>query len=232
MLSRSTVLFLAFACVLGLCSLPGCEETASLPDPDPPPYIEPETVIMALARAYNTQDTDLLATLLASEPGAAFRFVPCGPSSGETSSGLGEDRGSAATTPFPWTPPLPPSPLPQEWTRTVNFLPLESWGERPDLYSADGGLDGNLDPRRWRAGDARHVTYTSYDLNDIDYMVEGEANFVIIRDLTKQPSDPGGLLLYMWEELCTEPSALHYAGMAPLFRPCPTPHRVTDLERP
>ena len=196
MLSRPTALFAALAVALSLCLLLGCEDPATPPEPAPLPLVSPEDVIQALVRAYNSKDTVLLATLLASEPGVECRFLPCGVSDPKEGSVL--------------DPKLPPPLLPPDLTPQailVNVLPLESFGPRPDLYSADGGLDGKLDPGRWRAMDASYSTDLLIQLMwDTDYRLEGETNFVLIQDLTKQAGDPRDFLLYLWEERCLGPT--------------------------
>jgi hypothetical protein len=198
MLSRPTALFAALACALSLCLLPGCEDTSSPWEPAPPLVIDsPEAVITTLARAYSKKDTGLIATLLASEPGVECRFLPCGVSDPHEGSII--------------DPRLPPPPIPPtEWTPqtiVVSVVQLEAFGERPDLYSVDGGLDGKLDPRRWHAVDARYSGTVLLRLADLDYKIEGEANFVVIQDLTKHPGDSGTFFLYLWEEICA--AAMH-----------------------
>ncbi len=200
MLSRPSGLFAALAVVLSLGYLPGCEDTASPPEPALPLVItSPEAVIAALARAHNEKNTELLGRLLGSEPGAVCRFLPCGVTD-PTEGSILDPR-----TPLPWTPPLPPPPIPTELIPraiVVSVLQVETFGERPDLYSADGGLDGKLDPRRWRAVDASYEYFVLLDMMGTDYKLEGGANFVVIQDLAKQAGDPGTFLLYLWEERC------------------------------
>ena len=129
----------------------------------------PSDVVAALARAYQTRDVDLLASLLCSDPATntefAFLFEPAH-TNGETQWGWDEEtrlhrRMFHPELPAAGEPPLPPA----LWLDgiEITFTPLESFQERRDLYSENGGVDGKLDPQRWRAVDARHATYMLFD---------------------------------------------------------------------
>jgi len=50
--------------------------------------------------------------------------------------------------------------------------------------------------------DARYSTYVFFDMTGTDYLVEGEANFVLLEDLAKPAGDAGKFLLLSWEEIC------------------------------
>ena len=62
-----------------------------------------------------------------------------------------------------------------------------------------------------------------FDLaGDVDYKVEGEANFVVLEDKTKQVGESGKFLIYIWEDLgASVPAAVGVAtwsGVKELYR--------------
>jgi len=175
-----------------------CEDP--IPPPKPPGIPPtPDDVVNGIARAYLTRDAELFASLLAPD----FMFVPCKPTSlGETQWGYDEEVRLHQRM---FHPETADPPLPNElWLEalTITLTRQENFAERFDFYSADGGVDGKLDPLRWRVTDARYSTYVFFDLSDTDYLVEGEANFVLLEDLAKPVGDAGKFRLLVWEEIC------------------------------
>ena len=175
----------------------------------------PEALIQALARSYLTRDSALFASLLANEKvgnrKAEYLFFLSDPTTSETSWGYDEEVRIQKRMFHPESPdpgdPIVPADL---WMQSlqITLTPLESFGERGDLYSENHGLDGKLDPDIWKASDARYSTYVLFDLTGTDYKVEGEANFVVIEDLTKPVGESGKFLIYIWEDLgSTAPSS-------------------------
>ncbi len=167
----------------------------------------PEALIQALARSYLTRDSALFASLLANDPSrnAEYLFLLSEPTpQQETQWGYQEEVRIQIRMFHPESPdpgdPIVPADL---WMQSlqITLTPLEPFGERGDLYSENHGLDGKLDPELWKASDARYSTYVLFDLTGTDYKVEGEANFVVIEDLTKPVGESGKCLLYIWEDL-------------------------------
>ena len=174
--------------VAGCLSILACEEPIT-PPPADPPIDSAEAVIEALARAYRTRDFELYRSLLAHEPSANadFVFTLGDPTElGETSWGYDEevrihDRMFRPETAAP--------PLPNEyWLQglAADLVQVAGFSENTDLYSANGGLDGKLDPERWRALQSLYTTELFLDLNgNTDYKAIGEAVFIVIEDRTK-----------------------------------------------
>ncbi len=191
--------------LLAFLLLIACEEPQKLAPQTPEP---PSDLVAVLAQAYQTRDVELFASLLANDAAGHAEFVflfEAAHDSGEKQWGRDEEirlhrRMFHPELPAPGEPPLPAN----RWLDriVIQFTPLEPFRERPDLYSENGGEDGKLDSRRWRAADARHATYMLFQGQDTDYLSRGESNFVVVEDLTKQAGDPGKFLLYMWEDLC------------------------------
>ena len=192
------VAWLVAACI----SIPACE------DPVPPPTLDPpidsaEAVIDALARAYLTRDSELFDSLLAHEPtaNAEFIFYLSEPTDlGETQWGYDDETRIHRRMFHPESaePPLESGLWLQGLTATLTQQ--VAFTEQPLLYSTNAGLDGKLDPERWRAMEARYSAYVFIDLTHIDYLVEGESGFVVIQDLTKESGEVQRFLLYRWDD--------------------------------
>ena len=217
---RPAAAFRAALCLLAVLVIAsGCDDDPVTPSPPAPaPITSPADLITAFALAIDDGDCERASSLLANEPAAnaVFRFTTCAPTDlGETSWGYDEEalilcRLLDPVLPLPGVAPVSPD----LWLQSIalTLTPLESFVERPDLYSADGGADGRLDPQRWRATDATYATYFLLDLAGTDYKVEGEANFVVIEDLTKHGSEAGRFLLYEWEDICAGASSIAGQG--------------------
>ena len=172
------------------------------------PIDSPAKLVEALTRAYQQRDDELFATLLAHDPGAnaEFLFLLSAPSeTGETQWGYAEEVRIHKRMFHPERPIPGDSPVPAEvWLQalTIALAPNETFGERADLYSQDGGADGKLDPALWKATDASYGTNLFFDLaGETDYRVEGTANFVVIENLQKEVGDAGKFLFFIWEDV-------------------------------
>lgn len=205
-LMRHTALFLALA----TCLAAGCifSPTEEVIPPSPPPVIDSEeALINALSRAYLTRDDLLFKSLLANDPdrNADYLFLLSEPTDlGETQWGFEEEVRIHQRMFHPEAPPPgDPEVAAELWLQslTITLTKQENFAERPELYSENAGLDGKLDPAIWRVTDARYTTYVFFDLTGTDYKVEGEANFVVIEDLTKDVGDAGKFLIYIWEDI-------------------------------
>jgi hypothetical protein len=181
--------------------------------PDTSRGMQEAGVIRNLAEAYATRNAKRFTSLLADDPasGAEFLFLLAEPTqAGETMWGFAEETRIHRRMFDPENIPAgdPPVP-PQFWVQAINITltQLGEFRERPDLYRSATNTVG-LDPRRWRASDARYATNVFWTMQgDVDFQVEGEANFVVIEDLMKPGCDEDRYWLYIWEELPPTPLA-------------------------
>ena len=68
--------------------------------------------------------------------------------------------------------------------------------------AADHSVELMLDAAKWKVTDAIYSTDVLFDLQgEIDFQVRGQANFVVIEDLTKEIGDDGKFLLLQWNDL-------------------------------
>ena len=195
-------------CLLGLCLLAtGCEEPLTQPPPEPA-IDSAEAVVAALVRAYQQRDPDLLGSILANDAdnNAAYLFLLSEPTeTGETQWKYAEEARIHKRMFHPEKPPPGDRPVPAEvWLQSLSIALTqnESFSERPDLYTQNGGADGKLDPALWRATDATYAADLFFDLaGDTDYLVECIANFVVIENLQKNEGNTGKFLLFIWEDI-------------------------------
>jgi hypothetical protein len=202
-------------CPVGLAAflasiLPSCQEgLVRAPKNNAPLVIDtPQAVVQALAVAYQRRDFALLGSLLAHDPArnADYAFFLSEPTpSGETQWGWFDELRIHQRMFQPRTIPPEETPLPRDlWLDGVNssLYPLTDFRERVDLYSANQGQDGKLDPNIWKAMDALYGTDVFFETQgDIDFLVAARANFVVLEDLTKPAGAEGKFLLYIWEDL-------------------------------
>jgi predicted transcriptional regulator len=186
-----------------------CEEDPTQPkDQAQAPIDSPEAVVSALSYSYQTMDLGLFKSILAHDvgPNDGYHFVSSEPAvPGETEWGYDEEARIHRRMFRPQDHVASETPVPDELYLsyiTINLTRLEEFTERTDLYSADHGMDGKLDPAIWRIVDAHYGTDVFFDTqSDQDFQVIGEANFVVIEDLKKKVGSSGKFQLYMWEEL-------------------------------
>jgi hypothetical protein len=206
------LLLLAVACV---------EDPVTPAEKTPEPPGSPEAVVRALSYSYQTTDLGVFKSILAHDVGrnASYQFFLSEPTDlGETQWGYDEEvkiqrRMFRPDIHVTGEPPVPPD----LWLSSVsiNLTQLEPFGERTDLYSTSDpiGADGKLDPAIWKAVDARYGTNVFFDTHgDNDFQVTGEANFVVIEDKTKAAGKSGKFLLFIWEDMGSQPKPV--AGVA------------------
>lgn len=208
---RRASLFILVA-LLGL----GCGDDPVTRIEDPPRiYLGPTDIIGALSQAYQTRDYDFFVSLLANDPdrNAQFTFKLHEPTEdGVTEWGF-ETEARVHRRMFCPDCPGFEFPLPDAlWIESINInLSLQTnFTERHTLYSKDNGKDGLLDPRIWKT----HATTYSTDVffamaGELDYQVNGFADFVIIEDLTKSDNEPDRFLLFIWEDLGSSVPRIH-----------------------
>ena len=202
-------------------------------NPTPVPITSPEAVVKALSTSYQHRDLALFKSILAHDVGrnASYVFFLSEPTElGETQWGNDEEVKIERRMFDPQVEVIEESLVPpQLWLSaiSINLTQLEDFVEREDLYSANHGVDGKLDPDIWKAVDARYGTDVFFDTqSDNDFQVSGEANFVVIEDKTKRAGDSGKFLLYIWEDLGSATpkpgdrgtSAMTWTSMKRLYR--------------
>lgn len=178
--------------------------TLSVPDV----YMDsPNDVVDALVFAYQRRDPGL-HVLLANDPerNSEFLFILSEPTEGgETQWGFETEARIHRRMFDPENVPPGETQVPLDlWLESVsiNLSQQASFAERTDLYSSDGGADGLLDPSIWRAFGATYSTDVFFAMaGELDYQVNGLADFVVIEDLTKNVGEPGRFLLFIWEDL-------------------------------
>lgn len=213
----------ALLTALASIAITGCifsPEVGEVP-PEPPIVIDsPQKLIEALERAYRTRNYDEFVALLANDPdrNAEYLFLLSEPTEeGDTQWGYQTEARAHWRMFNPQSTQPGELPVPNDlWLQTVDITltPLTEFTERADLYSKDGGADGLLDPDEWRAVSALYSTNVFFGmLGQTDYQVNGQADFVVIEDLTKSGGAAGRFLLFIWEDLGApgqpKPSAAH-----------------------
>ena len=194
----------------------------------------PEDAIRSLEQAYEARDLVRLQSVLAHYPGrnAEFTFVPADSTlPSETPWGYDTEvalhrRMFRPEDSLPGESPVPP----ELWLRDVEFHVWRQTGfwERPDLYSANGGADGKLDPTIWKAMEAYFVVDALFETAEKQYHATSGANVVTIEDLSKPTSDPHRFSILRWEDLCP-PIRGDEKGKGPT-RPTSTPPKTPPME--
>lgn len=163
-------------------------------------------LVVELDKAYLQRDLNAYTLLLANDPlnRAEFRFYLDHEIDGELLWGYSEEVRLHRRMFRPYDlPPEEPAVAPELWPVAIMIALTQAtpFTERTDLYESTGNPMG-LDPGHWKAREARYVTYVFWDMQGvIDYKVDGEANFIVIEDLTKNAGESGRFLLYIWEDL-------------------------------
>lgn len=168
----------------------------------------PAAVVTALERAYEKRDLALLSSVLAhdADRNAAYVFYLHGPSdASETAWTYAEEVRIHRRMFDPTRSATGEPPVPRDlWQAgaAVSFRQITPFEERFDLYSADAGADGKLDPAIWRVTDARYSTEGLFRMkSENDYLIQGDADLVVLEDLTRGAGEDGKFCLYAWEDL-------------------------------
>src|SRR5262245_24548489 len=154
------LLLLAVACM---------EDPITPPKETTPPIDSPEAVVKSLAWSYQYGDLALFKSILAHDPGrnADYHFWLSDPTElGETQWGYDEEVKIQRRMFRPQMQVTGETPVPPElWISSIsiNLTQLAPFVERTDLYSADHGKDGKLDPDIWKAVDARYGTNVFFE---------------------------------------------------------------------
>jgi hypothetical protein len=187
----------------------------------------PGDVIDRLESAYHPRDRTAFASLLAndSEHAAEYLFRLAGAPSGELSWGYNEEARihRRMFEPHNVGPGEPEVPT-EYWLQAIQISlnQVTPWLERADLYRSEANPTG-LAPEKWKAVDARYSTHVFFDTQtDIDFLVEGEAIFVVIEDLEKSGAEPGRFLLLEWQDIDVsgplEKEQKTWSGIKDLYR--------------
>ncbi|MFQ5599925.1 MAG: hypothetical protein ACE5G2_05155 [Candidatus Krumholzibacteriia bacterium] len=194
--------------LLGGCIFSPDEVPIDVPDETIVPE-NPEDLIRALELSYRQRKVDDFEAILANdaENSAEYLFILSEATpEGESQWGWAEEVRIHNRMFEPENLPPGEPPVPSElWLQSIDITlsiqrPFE---ERSDLYQDQGGA---LSRERWLATDARYATSVFFQTQgETDFRVEGQANFVVIEDLTKEVGDAGKFLLLIWEDLDITP---------------------------
>jgi len=210
---RETIHRTALLAALASVAITGCifSPKEDVLPPPPPIVINSEgALIDALEQAYQTRNFTNFVKLLANDPdrNAEYLFLLSEPAEGDITQWGFQTEARVHRRMFEPQNTTPGElPVPNDlWLQSVdiNLTPQAEFSERTNLYSMDGGADGKLDPRIWRATSARYSTDVFFTMQgELDFQVQGQADFVVIEDLTKTDGAAGQFLLLIWEDLGT-----------------------------
>ena len=197
--------------------LTGCVFSPKPGDPPDPPAPEkicsPDDLIKTLEFAYRERRIEMFAPLLANDPDnkAAYIFRLAGNPTGESSWDYTVEvrihrRMFDPANPQPGEPEVPT----EYWLTAIDIAltQVTPWTERDEYYFDPDNPDANpngLDRNKWKVSDSRFSTHVFFDTQtDNDFLVEGEAIFVVIEDLEKTDCAPGQFLLLEWKDIDVE----------------------------
>jgi hypothetical protein len=194
--------------------LGGCifSPTEKPPPPEPPrigiPTSEVE-LIAKLADVYQRESYSEFENLFPkAEDNAPYLFILNDPPVGEPPNwDLTEELRIHRRMFEPENTPPGEEPVPAElWLEsiTISLTPNRDFSERPDLLGppANPSNPEGLDSDRWRVTEAQyHANLLFNTQTDTDFRVNGEANFIVINDLTKEIGEDRKFLIYRWEDL-------------------------------
>lgn len=215
--SVTSALRIALFAALIPALMTGCifspEQDPNTDPPEAPKVIaSPADLVQTLALAYRTQNIDMFTGLLANdvENKAEYLFI-LDPSAeaGDPQWGYEVEVKVHQRMFEPQDTPPGQLPVPLElWLESISITLTadNSFSERTDLYESTQNPTG-LNPAKWKATDAIYSTDVLFDLQGgTDFQVTGNANFVVIEDLTKEVGDEGKFLLLTWNDLAQKPS--------------------------
>lgn len=166
-----------------------------------------ETMLMLEYQdAYQRRDSGKLASLVAQDATATFRFVLARPTPEGTTEWPASDEIHIHRRMFspgylpPGDPPVPPS----LWLRALQaeFTPVASFAERTDLYASPPSQPEGLDPAVWRASAAVFDVRLQVALPaETQYLVSERVRCTVIENRAKRVGEAGKFLLYRMEEL-------------------------------
>jgi hypothetical protein len=175
------------------------------------PKVEPQAtpksadeLIAFFETAYLTRNQEAFARLLANDPthAAEFTFFLAWSPTGESSWRYGEETRIHRRM-FTGQPGPGEEEVPSEYRLQaidISLTKVTDWAEPLGIYS-DTNPEG-LAREKWKAVEARFWTHVFFDTQtDMDFLVEGEAIFVVIEDLEKSGAEPGRFLLLEWQDI-------------------------------
>ena len=194
--------------------LAGCifSPTEKPPPPEPPAIEIPKSeveLITKLEDAYRRRNYEEFVNLFpTTEDGADYLFILNEPAPGEPPNwDLTEElrvhrRMFEPENTLPGETPVNPD----LWLSsiTINLTPNRDFTERADLLGppANPGNPEGLDSDRWRVTEAQYHAQLLFDTqSESDFSVDGQANFIVINDLTKAVGENRKFLIYRWEDL-------------------------------
>jgi len=167
-----------------------------------PAIVDATSLIENLRLAYQKRDIDKFETLL--HPDYQFRLNQPADDGTDYWGAVEEIKIHRRMFRPSEIPPTDP-PLPTElWLSSVDITLTGStvFDERPEYYfNAQTNPEG-LERSNWEVSGADYNAVVFFETQgETDYRVEGRAEFVVARDLTKAVDAPGAWLLYRWSDL-------------------------------
>jgi hypothetical protein len=209
-LKTTALTTLTLVLLLTGCIFSPSKEDVRIDPPAPEKICKPDDLIKTLEFAYRERLIEKFAPLLANDPEhkAEYIFRLADDPTGQLSWGYTEEvrihrRMFDPANPQPGEPEVPT----EYWLTAIDISlsQVTPWTERNDLYFDPDNPDLNpngLDKNKWKALDSRFSTHVFFDTQtDNDFLVEGEAIFVVIEDLEKTDCAPGQFLLLEWKDI-------------------------------
>lgn len=188
-----------------LVAAAGCGDDPATPR-DEPVIGDAEALVSALASAYRALDPARFEALLANEPSAnaVFTFAITD-ASGVARESWGFDTEVSIHRRMFEPNQIPASDPPLDsalWVESIDVTlsKRSDFVEREEFYR-NGSNPSGVDPTRWRVTSADYSTDVFFQPTNF-VVYDGDAEFVVIEDLRKDPGDPAKFRLLMWSEPC------------------------------
>jgi hypothetical protein len=206
-LASLTLIWRGFATTWTLLLAVGCGDDPATPR-DEPVIDDAESLVTALASAYRALDPVRYESLLANDPAAnaTFTFAVTDSAGLVHNSWDFDSETSIHHRMFePDQIPDGDPPLDQAlWVESIDVT-LSKHGEfvERDEFYRSASNPGGVDPARWRVSSASYSTDVFFQPPEF-VVNDGDAEFVVIEDLTKDVGAAAKFRLLAWTEPCAE----------------------------